>query len=547
MKKTNRFLSIFLVLTMLFAISVVNVSATETIQAWNDANNNGIIDEGETTYTSFATAAESGGEFKLNSDIVLSKDISLYDGVKLVVDLNGHSITAAKSMSSAFYLDDYVQLTIKDSIGTGSVGGENIQYAIRIVGDYAVFTLEGGSVSGSSSLYFNEATATVNILGGSMVKLVLNEGTLNIKGGTVTKCIVNDGVVYYHGGDVTWDVRFGSLNFDPTPYLSSAYNKLVEYDSSTGLYTVYYNALNYTSPSVTGSYVYNGTPQIPTLYIKHNQEGTLHNNVDYILTATDNINAGTATATIKFIMEEYRGSETIAFTIKQKDITVKADDQSVMMGETLDGTAISVTGLVNGHNATATFVNDTTNFGTSELVIDKVTISDENGNDVTSNYNITTENGLLEVTISDDSLYGNVISFGDEAEEVTIEIFTENSEEAVETITLTGNNTNFFVEEFEKGNYTIRVSKLNHVTREYEVVIGDTGVTQNIEIHLIGDINGDGKIMLTDYTAILKHVKKTALLEDYALACADVDGNGKVMITDYSAVLRHVKKTSTLW
>lgn len=42
-------------------------------------------------------------------------------------------------------------------------------------------------------------------------------------------------------------------------------------------------------------------------------------------------------------------------------------------------------------------------------------------------------------------------------------------------------------------------------------------------------------------------MKKTSLLDGYALQCADVDSNGKVMITDYSAVLRHVKKTASLW
>ncbi len=548
MKKMNRFLSVFLVLTMLFAISVVNVSATENIEAWHDANNNGIIDENETTYTSFATVAKEGGEFKLNSDIVLTKNISLDDGVVLVVDLNGHSITASASITYAFYLGDYVHLTIKDSIGTGSVGGENIQYTIWVVGNSAVFTLEDGSINGtSSSLYFSESTATVNINGGLMVKPILLDGTLNIRGGTITNCIVNEGVTYYYGGDVTWDIRFGSLNFDPTPYLHSADSKLTEYDSATGLYTVYYNAVKYVRKTLKGTYVYNGTPQIPVLQLSHSHLGSLKNNVDYTLTITDNINAGTATVAIKYLMEQFRGTDTVTFTINPKDVIVKADDQSVAVGETLDGTALSATGLIDGHKAIATFVNSTENHGTSELVIDEVTITDAEGNDVTSNYNIAKENGILEVMMSDVSLHGEVKSFGDEAEEVTIEIFAENSEEAVETITLTGNNTNYFVEELENGNYTIRVSKLNHVTREYDVVIGENGAFQNVEINLLGDVDCNGTVNILDYTATLKHVKKTALLEGYAINCADVDGNGRVIITDYTAILRHVKKTESLW
>ena len=53
--------------------------------------------------------------------------------------------------------------------------------------------------------------------------------------------------------------------------------------------------------------------------------------------------------------------------------------------------------------------------------------------------------------------------------------------------------------------------------------------------------------MITDYSATIRHVKKTTILEGYALLCADVNGDGEVMITDYSAILRHVKKTASLW
>ncbi len=72
-------------------------------------------------------------------------------------------------------------------------------------------------------------------------------------------------------------------------------------------------------------------------------------------------------------------------------------------------------------------------------------------------------------------------------------------------------------------------------------------LTQDVKIHLKGDVNGDGRIMVTDYNAILRHVKKTKSLEGYEFDCADVDGNGRIMVTDYNAVLRHVKKTATLW
>ena len=43
-------------------------------------------------------------------------------------------------------------------------------------------------------------------------------------------------------------------------------------------------------------------------------------------------------------------------------------------------------------------------------------------------------------------------------------------------------------------NRLLRVLKKNHVTREYTVTVSGEAVTQNVKIHLKGDINGDGKV-----------------------------------------------------
>ncbi|MBP3330587.1 MAG: dockerin type I repeat-containing protein [Clostridia bacterium] len=106
---------------------------------------------------------------------------------------------------------------------------------------------------------------------------------------------------------------------------------------------------------------------------------------------------------------------------------------------------------------------------------------------------------------------------------------------------------NFTIEGVEAGAYTVKVSKKDHVTREYEITVEDEAIEEELKIHLKGDIDGNGRLMVTDYNAILKHVKKTQVLEGYAFACADIDGNGRIMVTDYNNVLKHVKKTALLW
>ena len=154
----------------------------------------------------------------------------------------------------------------------------------------------------------------------------------------------------------------------------------------------------------------------------------------------------------------------------------------------------------------------------------------------------------IPVIGSGTTISGNYVSFAVDSQATFIALFKEGSEEAVDTLMKSNVTGTYEFENVEDGTYTIVVTKTNHVKREYTVVVADgVAVTQDLKIHLKGDINGDGKVIVTDYTAVLRHVKKTAALEGYAFDCADVNGDGKVIITDYTAILRHVKKTQALW
>ena len=65
---------------------------------------------------------------------------------------------------------------------------------------------------------------------------------------------------------------------------------------------------------------------------------------------------------------------------------------------------------------------------------------------------------------------------------------------------------------------------------------------------LPGDVTGDGKVDIKDYSRILSHVKKLNVFTDpQILSCADVTGDGKVDIKDYSRVLAHCKKLNPLF
>ena len=72
-------------------------------------------------------------------------------------------------------------------------------------------------------------------------------------------------------------------------------------------------------------------------------------------------------------------------------------------------------------------------------------------------------------------------------------------------------------------------------------------VTLDVELHLIGDINGDGKINIVDYARIKQHAQSVSELEGYEKACGDINNDGKINIVDYARVKQHAQNVSSLW
>ncbi len=176
-----------------------------------------------------------------------------------------------------------------------------------------------------------------------------------------------------------------------------------------------------------------------------------------------------------------------------------------------------------------------------------------------SNYNISLENKSSantqkfviqkcdpEEITSSFEIKGTLKTFGNSDDEIFVDFYKPGESDSCGYTIFNGSAEEFCLGGIKAGEYIIKISKPNHVTREYSVVV-DKDIELDIELNLIGDINGDGKVTVLDYNQVLKHVKKTGNLDDYERACADVDGNGKVMVSDYARILRHVKKTDLLW
>ncbi|MDO4511774.1 MAG: dockerin type I repeat-containing protein [Bacteroidales bacterium] len=54
---------------------------------------------------------------------------------------------------------------------------------------------------------------------------------------------------------------------------------------------------------------------------------------------------------------------------------------------------------------------------------------------------------------------------------------------------------------------------------------------------LAGDLDGNGKLDVSDVTALLNHILGTASYED---ALCDVDGNGRIDVSDVTALINKV-------
>lgn len=143
---------------------------------------------------------------------------------------------------------------------------------------------------------------------------------------------------------------------------------------------------------------------------------------------------------------------------------------------------------------------------------------------------------------------GSVTSFNDTSGDITLQLIPEGLSEPAYETTVKGNTVAYSFADVVAGTYTLKVSKANHVTREYTVVVGTDDVTQDAKIHLLGDINGDGKVTTIDFGRANSHAKGVAILTGYELLCVDtVKQDGLVKTADAGRVNAHARGTSLLW
>ena len=173
-----------------------------------------------------------------------------------------------------------------------------------------------------------------------------------------------------------------------------------------------------------------------------------------------------------------------------------------------------------------------------------------NGTERTGTYNgytLTLTNIDLPVKPKGVEVNGTITSYGSDTDDVTVQLTESGASEPAYEVVVKGNTAAYSIEGVAPGTYTMKVKKKNHVTREYTVTVSTENVTQDVKIHLKGDINGDGAISSGDNTLMMRHIRSTKLLTGYEFLCADINGDSSISSGDNTLMMRHIRNTKLLW
>lgn len=145
---------------------------------------------------------------------------------------------------------------------------------------------------------------------------------------------------------------------------------------------------------------------------------------------------------------------------------------------------------------------------------------------------------------------GSIQSYGDPTDPITVELIPQGSDAAAYTSVISNGANSFCFSGITASSYTLVISKKNHVTRYVylDIEVGNNTMEHSLQIRLIGDITGEGKVNVGDVARLYGHIRKTSIITDeYILACAEVTGDGRINVGDTATLYSHVKNTKKLY
>lgn len=155
---------------------------------------------------------------------------------------------------------------------------------------------------------------------------------------------------------------------------------------------------------------------------------------------------------------------------------------------------------------------------------------------------------ICRINVPGASITGSISSADSGSDQTTVTLLKNGN--PVKSTTVTGNKYGFHG--IPEGNYTLRISKYGHISREYpvSVVNEDVDVSQNVVVCLIGDTNMDGAIDYADLQrlyAYLAFSDPEMNLDEYGLLIADANSDDSVDFTDIQRIFYHMISDDKLY
>ena len=176
--KFKKILSLLTAAAMTLSLGITSVSADTTEEAGSV-----VAKIGETEYTSLADAFNAAADkatITVVADTSIIGDAVRFNGISVTLDLNGKTITAENKVSGNIVLTDSAFLTLKDTVGGGSIisktkydGTNNTTKPVINVDNGSTFTMQSGTIesaceedpanNGNSSVgVWKDSSATIN-------------------------------------------------------------------------------------------------------------------------------------------------------------------------------------------------------------------------------------------------------------------------------------------------------------------------------------------------------------------------------------------------
>ena len=288
---------------------------------------------------------------------------------------------------------------------TGVPGLSSNYTAGSSVGNYTITAVIGTLTSANYNFTFangtlsvgltNQATLTINNPG---VKTYGEAAfTLSTAGGSGTGAvsyIVTSGsnVISISGATVTI-LRSGTATVTATKQSDGNFSSI-----SSAPITITINKRNISNAAVnvTGTFNYTGLAHQPTPAVT---DGGLISSSDWVVTYSNNVNAGTATVNVTATTGgNYTGTRSANFTINRVPLTVRADNKNTVYNSPAPAFTFTITGFVNGE--TSSVVSGVAGLSCGYTVggpVGSYVIYYVNENLTSANYNFTFANGILTV------------------------------------------------------------------------------------------------------------------------------------------------------